>query len=57
MDVIVWNIIIIREHKGMDIFIKISWRVNSSPHGQSGTYFTDDIFRCIFVDEKVLYFG
>ena len=25
---------------------------NSSPHGQSGRHFADDIFRCIFVNEK-----
>ena len=28
-----------------------SW-VNSSPPGQNGRLFTDDIFRCIFVNEK-----
>ena len=26
--------------------------VNSSPPGQNGCHFTDDIFRCIFVNEK-----
>ena len=26
--------------------------LNSSPHGQNGHYFTDNIFRCIFVNEK-----
>ena len=27
-------------------------RVNSSSPGQNGHHFTDDIFRCIFVNEK-----
>ena len=26
--------------------------INSSPSGQNGCHFTDDIFRCIFVNEK-----
>ena len=26
--------------------------INSSPHGQNSRYFADDIFRCIFVNEK-----
>ena len=26
--------------------------VNSSPSGQNGHHFADDIFRCIFVNEK-----
>ena len=28
--------------------------VNSSPLGPNGRYFADDIFRCIFVNEKIL---
>ena len=28
--------------------------VNSSPCGQNGSHFTDDIFGCIFVNEKFL---
>ena len=28
------------------------WSVNSSPPGWNGCHFTDDIFRCIFVNEK-----
>ena len=28
------------------------WKVNSSPPGQNGHRFTDDIFRCIFMNEK-----
>ena len=27
--------------------------VNSFPPGQNGRYFADDIFRCIFVNEKL----
>ena len=27
-------------------------RINSSPPGQNGCHFADDIFRCIFVNEK-----
>ena len=26
--------------------------INSSPPGQNGNHFTDDIFKCIFVNEK-----
>ena len=26
--------------------------INSSPPGQNGRHFADDIFRCIFVSEK-----
>ena len=29
-----------------------SFAFNSSPPGQNGRHFTDDIFRCIFVNEK-----
>ena len=34
--------------------IKLWWKVSidSSPPGQNGRHFTDDIFRCIFVNEK-----
>ena len=28
------------------------WGFNSSPPGQNGNHFTDNIFRCIFVNEK-----
>ena len=28
------------------------WRFNSSPPGQNGRHLADDIFRCIFVNEK-----
>ena len=28
----------------------------SDPHGQNGDHFTGDIFRCIFVNEKLFYF-
>ena len=27
-------------------------KINSSPHVQNGRHFADDIFRCIFVNEK-----
>ena len=27
-------------------------KINSSPPGQNGRHFTDDIFRCVFVTEK-----
>ena len=30
----------------------MSNRVNSSPPGQNGRHFPDDIFKCIFVNEK-----
>ena len=30
--------------------------MNSSPPGQNGCHFTDDIFRCIFVNEKICIF-
>ena len=30
--------------------------VNSSPPGQNGRHFADDIFRCIFVNEKFCIF-
>ena len=26
--------------------------INSSPSGQNGRHFTDDIFKCIFMSEK-----
>ena len=29
--------------------------INSSPHGQNGRHFTDDIFRCRFVNEKFVF--
>ena len=29
-----------------------TWRINSFPHGQDGHHFADDIFICIFVNEK-----
>ena len=29
-----------------------SGRINSSPLGQNGYHFADDIFRCIFMNEK-----
>ena len=29
------------------------WEVNSSPRGQNGRHFTDNIFRCIFVNAKI----
>ena len=31
---------------------KFPWNVNWSRHGQNGSRFADDIFRCIFVNEK-----
>ena len=34
------------------IFVTQPQWVNSSPPGQNGCHFTDDIFRCIFVNEK-----
>ena len=30
--------------------------INSSPVGENGRHFADDIFRCIFMDGKFLYF-
>ena len=27
-------------------------KINSSPPGQNGSHFADDIFKCIFVNEK-----
>ena len=30
----------------------ISWGINSSPPGQNGHHFPDDIFKCIFMNEK-----
>ena len=30
---------------------------NWSPPGQNGRLFADDIFRCIFVNKKIMYFG
>ena len=31
---------------------KLIGLINSSPHGQNGRRFADDIFRCIFMNEK-----
>ena len=28
------------------------WAINSSPHGQNGRHFADNIFKCIFLNEK-----
>ena len=37
---------------GMDTTSSTSTVLNSSPPGQNGRLFADDIFRCIFVNEK-----
>ena len=44
-------------HKGweawsFDVSFEVRQTVNSSPPGQNGRHFADDIFRCIFVNEK-----
>ena len=38
------------QHTDMHICIKL---INSSPPGKNGHHFADDIFRCIFVNEKI----
>ena len=35
----------------LDLLSRGQW-VNSSPPGQNGRHFADDIFRCIFVNEN-----
>ena len=30
----------------------MAYLINSSPPGQNGRHFADDIFRCIFLNEK-----
>ena len=37
----------------MTIFEALAKSFNSSSQGQNGRHFADDIFRCIFVDEKL----
>ena len=48
-------VILFRSYIYMHLYIyidNIEYQVNRSPPGQNSRYFTDDIFRCIFVNEK-----
>ena len=35
------------------LMVDICWWLNSTPPGQNRLHFSDDIFRCIFVNEKI----
>ena len=41
-------------HTPSALLISIIYMINSSPPGQDGCHFADDIFKCIFVNEKFL---
>ena len=46
-----------QQTSGNQVTNKIITVINSSPHGQNGRHYSDIIFKCIFMNEKCLFFG